>query len=449
MAVTRGKTSKEDGRRLRALYLFPINADEHVSKCIQEAFQRIKNMEFNRWDKLPGGGDIIQDLMRYMRTSDIVVLILDTDDSKFNLNTMYELGLAHGFRRNVMTIVHRANVQRLPFDIRQRHHISYGNVLDPSERKRFQDELLNWCLQHLGKVEIAEEEPAEPKRPERQQASHLLKAQIKDTYKRLKDDKRLAAEITQVIAQINAGAKSTYEKTGDARDQIEEARRGGTALLRRMRAVLQMKASPLFCTYVWSCASLLAMLPALLLVPTFLRRDDTPILDTCLACLLVVVLLGISMAYARTSDMGKQQKSKVVVTALFIVFVSLVSMYVFKAISMSGLPAKVDLAMMLRGAALISVVTGGIFCFSRSDSVTYISALKRAVLGGATVALFFFALRLTLHIFLKHQAFEDVLLKSAGIGLLTLVLSFAIIFLVRVPWVFTGTIPLPMPSDDQ
>ena len=72
------------------------------------------------------GGNILSNIVRKINSSQLIIV----DITEQNANVMYELGLAHGLKKNAILIVR--NIDDVPFDLSAYHIITYD---DPNNLK--------------------------------------------------------------------------------------------------------------------------------------------------------------------------------------------------------------------------------------------------------------------------------------------------------------------------
>ncbi len=113
-AIPNTKDGKRHPEPVRALFLFPEAGDPHVNESIEKVLHEFPHVEVKRWDKLSDVENIMRDLEERIRRSDLILVVLDTVDNDFNLNTLYELGFAHGLRRRVISVMSQANKRKMP-----------------------------------------------------------------------------------------------------------------------------------------------------------------------------------------------------------------------------------------------------------------------------------------------------------------------------------------------
>jgi len=88
-----------------------------------------------RADELARGGNILSNIVRNINDSDLVVV----DITSKNPNVMYELGLSHGLKKNVIIIVR--DMSDIPFDLTHFHIIEYKNENDLACGSKLQDDI--------------------------------------------------------------------------------------------------------------------------------------------------------------------------------------------------------------------------------------------------------------------------------------------------------------------
>ncbi|ETR70568.1 MAG: hypothetical protein OMM_03148 [Candidatus Magnetoglobus multicellularis str. Araruama] len=100
--------------------IMPFSEDiEEVYEIIKETVDRT-GFKCIRADKIPGGGNILRDIIVYIRKSRLII----ADLTKTNPNVMYELGLAHALNNNVIMLAQDI-VGDLPFDLKNYKVIRY------------------------------------------------------------------------------------------------------------------------------------------------------------------------------------------------------------------------------------------------------------------------------------------------------------------------------------
>src|ERR1051326_4319258 len=119
---------------LKSLIIAPYNQD---SRPVREAIRdvlRDNDIEIILFDDIgsPGllGGDII---VNYIVSSDLI--IVDVTDQ--NPNVMYELGVAHGLRKETILVMSEESQTTLPADLRGYLYFVY----DPNDLMPFQKNL--------------------------------------------------------------------------------------------------------------------------------------------------------------------------------------------------------------------------------------------------------------------------------------------------------------------
>ncbi len=435
----------EDGKKrpepIVALFLFPEAGDPYVNDSVERVLKEFPQVEVRRWDKLRDVENTMQALEDNIRESDLILVVLDTLENDFNDNTLYELGFAHALRRKVISIMSQANKRRLPHDLLQRPHVMHGNVLDKKrDGPAFEDRLRDACHQHLdSKIDSVVKQGARPsvKKPERPRTPiDILNKRIRDTYGQLKPDEHLAAEFAQIVDDINEGAARTFPKTQSHRERLEYRCRRGTDLLCRMTSLISAKTAPLFSTFVLLASCLVAALPILPLVPHYLGDENVPSRDTWQAFVDVILLLGVSLAFARMFLMAKPTRLRIAASAVVLVLGSLVATRLFILFQANGSSSATPYRW-ASGTIVVLVVAGGLLYFTRSGSLTYAGALKRASIGAVTTALAFSITRLLCHWCLVRDISDRTPLESLVKTFLALALSFVVILLVRTPWLLT------------
>jgi hypothetical protein len=102
-----------------------------------------ENLECIRADKLPGGGNILADIVEHIHKAKVVIADLTGNRP----NVFYELGMSHGLLQNVIMLTQ--NINELPFDLKAYRVIEYNmgmgaDVELKKEIKRSIDSLIEW-----------------------------------------------------------------------------------------------------------------------------------------------------------------------------------------------------------------------------------------------------------------------------------------------------------------
>jgi hypothetical protein len=90
-------------------------------KAIQQAIELNLGFQCMRTDELLGGGHIIEDILRGIASSEVIV----ADVTGMNANVYYELGIVHMSKDVEKVILLSQDVAEIPFDLRQFRHIIY------------------------------------------------------------------------------------------------------------------------------------------------------------------------------------------------------------------------------------------------------------------------------------------------------------------------------------
>jgi hypothetical protein len=90
-------------------------------KAIQRSIEKNLGFLCTRTDELLGGGNIIEDILRGIASSELIV----ADVTGRNANVYYELGIAHMSKEVEKVILLSQDVYEIPFDLRQFRHIIY------------------------------------------------------------------------------------------------------------------------------------------------------------------------------------------------------------------------------------------------------------------------------------------------------------------------------------
>lgn len=90
-------------------------------KVIQRSIEEKFGFKCTRTDELLGGGHIVEDILRGIASSEIVV----ADVTGKNANVYYELGIAHMSKPVEKVVLLCQSTEESPFDLRQFRHIIY------------------------------------------------------------------------------------------------------------------------------------------------------------------------------------------------------------------------------------------------------------------------------------------------------------------------------------
>jgi hypothetical protein len=101
-----------------------------VFKLITKTLEEDLGLMCTRTDELLGGGNIIEDILRGMGESEIVVV----DVTGRNPNVFYELGIAHMLKDVEKVILLSQEIDSIPFDLRPFRHIVYSTKNDGLEK---------------------------------------------------------------------------------------------------------------------------------------------------------------------------------------------------------------------------------------------------------------------------------------------------------------------------
>src|ERR1044071_2895334 len=102
--------------------VMPFSHDfDSVFETIQQSIQSDLGFACTRTDELVGGGHIIEDILRGIAMSELVIV----DVTGRNPNVYYELGIAHMTKPVEKVILLSQDLDSIPFDIRQFRHIVY------------------------------------------------------------------------------------------------------------------------------------------------------------------------------------------------------------------------------------------------------------------------------------------------------------------------------------
>ena len=96
-------------------------AFDRVFSCIKIALEGDLGIACVRTDELLGGGDIIQDILRSLATSELIIV----DVTGRKPNVFYELGIAHMCKPVEKVILLSQEIDAIPFDLRGFRHIVY------------------------------------------------------------------------------------------------------------------------------------------------------------------------------------------------------------------------------------------------------------------------------------------------------------------------------------
>lgn len=87
-----------------------------------------------RVDKLPGGGNILKEIIEQVHKAKVVIADLTGN----NPNVFYELGISHGLMNNVIMLVQ--DIKLLPFDLRNYKIVQYG--MDVGDDKILKEKII-------------------------------------------------------------------------------------------------------------------------------------------------------------------------------------------------------------------------------------------------------------------------------------------------------------------
>jgi len=90
-----------------------------IKKAVEDS-----GYECLRADELARGGNILSNIVRKINSSQLIIV----DMTEQNANIMYELGLAHGLKKD--TIIMVRDIKDVPFDLSAYHIITYDNPND-------------------------------------------------------------------------------------------------------------------------------------------------------------------------------------------------------------------------------------------------------------------------------------------------------------------------------
>ena len=139
------KTEVEQDQRM-CLVFSPFNkdSDQVLRDAIKPAVLEC-GLWVHRIDNKKLSGDIVNEILRALYVSGQVVI----DISSYNANVMYELGLAHCFKRIHEVILiwkGKPNEIRLPFDISSKRVFTYE--MKPSSLTKLKDTLVE-CFKEI------------------------------------------------------------------------------------------------------------------------------------------------------------------------------------------------------------------------------------------------------------------------------------------------------------
>jgi len=177
-----------------------------IKKAVEDS-----GYECLRADELARGGNILSNIVRKINSSQLIIV----DMTEQNANVMYELGLAHGLKKDTIIIVR--DIKDVPFDLSAYHIITYDNPNDlesgallqeniKNAIKSFEDKtqaLGNPVIEYLSTEEIAPD-------PE---SYRQLKAELDNKDK----------EIIELKAHIKAWEPIIQKLTGNDKVEKEEA----------------------------------------------------------------------------------------------------------------------------------------------------------------------------------------------------------------------------------
>ncbi|MEW8333788.1 MAG: hypothetical protein AB2601_18225 [Candidatus Thiodiazotropha sp.] len=104
-----------------------------VYQAIKQALEGpTLRLSCTRTDELLGGGHIIEDILRGIGESEIIVV----DVSGQNPNVFYELGIAHMVKSVEQVILISQDIDSVPFDLRAFRHILYKTTEDGLSKLR-------------------------------------------------------------------------------------------------------------------------------------------------------------------------------------------------------------------------------------------------------------------------------------------------------------------------
>ena len=104
------------------------------------------DMVAERSDDIDHNGEIIEHILSSIRDYDIII----ADTSGSNPNVCYEVGYAHGIKKNCVLICKKGN--KLPFDLQGANHLMYKNVIDlRTQLEKKLTQLRNQILNNDGK----------------------------------------------------------------------------------------------------------------------------------------------------------------------------------------------------------------------------------------------------------------------------------------------------------
>jgi hypothetical protein len=95
---------------------------DSIFSAMKRALSQEMGMTCTRTDELLGGGNIIEDILREIATSELVIV----DVTGRNPNVFYELGIAHMCKAMDKVLLLSQEVDSIPFDLRPFRHIIYS-----------------------------------------------------------------------------------------------------------------------------------------------------------------------------------------------------------------------------------------------------------------------------------------------------------------------------------
>ncbi|KPA11747.1 hypothetical protein MHK_008050 [Candidatus Magnetomorum sp. HK-1] len=175
-----------------------------IKQTVEEA-----GYECLRADELPRGGSILSNIVRNINNSQLIIV----DMTGQNPNVMYELGLSHAFRKNVILIAR--DKSDVPSDLESYYAILYKNPDDEAYRDFLKKKILesiisfedktqtpgNPVIEHLSK----DEQPPDPKAYKKIQTELMKKEQ-----ELIKQKSR--SEAFEQILQYSKGTEKINEK---------------------------------------------------------------------------------------------------------------------------------------------------------------------------------------------------------------------------------------------
>lgn len=93
-----------------------------VFRIIQKSLEDDLGFKCTRTDELLGGGNIIEDILRGIASSELIVV----DVTGRNPNVYYELGIAHMSKPVDKVVLLSRDIEAIPFDLRQYRHVVYA-----------------------------------------------------------------------------------------------------------------------------------------------------------------------------------------------------------------------------------------------------------------------------------------------------------------------------------